>query len=132
VKPKNDLRARALEMRREGASINEIVAELGVAKSTASIWVRAIRLDPENQRDRQLVNVKRLHERRWGEHRAQKTAIRRLTTDEGFATVGELSDRELIMIGAAIYWCEGPSRSRGVNSRLSTSSTAIPTSSSST
>src|SRR5262249_15581547 len=107
VKPKHDLRARALELRREGASLNEIVAELGVAKSTASIWVRAIRLDPDNHRERQLVNVRRLHERRWGEHRAQKVAIRRLTTDEGFAIVGELSEREVILLGAAIYWCEG-------------------------
>lgn len=107
MKPKHDLRARALELRREGASLNEIVAELGIAKSTASTWVRAVRLDPANQRDRQLVNVKRLHDRRWGEHRARKVAIQRLTTAEGFATVGELTERELILLGAAIYWCEG-------------------------
>jgi hypothetical protein len=37
---KDDLRARARELRRQGLDYEEIVGQLGVAKSSVSLWVR--------------------------------------------------------------------------------------------
>lgn len=42
---KDELRARAVRLRREGWSVNDIAAELGVAKSTAWEWTKAPRTD---------------------------------------------------------------------------------------
>ena len=47
---KPHLRARARELRRRGASIRSIAAALGVSPSTASAWVRDIRLTEEQAR----------------------------------------------------------------------------------
>ncbi|MGH3324094.1 MAG: hypothetical protein ACRDOV_06655, partial [Streptomyces sp.] len=40
VQAKTELKARARELRRAGKTYDEIVAELGVAKSSVSLWVR--------------------------------------------------------------------------------------------
>ena len=39
---KDDIRARARELRRRGLAYNEIAAELGVSKSSISLWLRDI------------------------------------------------------------------------------------------
>lgn len=39
---KDDVRAAAVALRRAGASYNQIVAELGVSKSTCSLWLRDV------------------------------------------------------------------------------------------
>src|SRR4051794_32078929 len=50
---KDDLRERALEMRRQGWSVNDLAIHLGVAKSTAYLWVKHIPLDPDSARARE-------------------------------------------------------------------------------
>ncbi len=47
---KDDLRETAVAMRKEGRSYREIPAEVGVAKSTLSLWLRDVPLTEEQQR----------------------------------------------------------------------------------
>jgi hypothetical protein len=44
---KDELRARALELRGQGRSVNAIADELGVSKSTAYLWVRHLPFDKD-------------------------------------------------------------------------------------
>ncbi|WKU04089.1 helix-turn-helix domain-containing protein [Micromonospora sp. HUAS LYJ1] len=46
---RDDLRAAAVALRGEGRSVGDIAARLGVAKSTAYLWVRHLPLDPDEE-----------------------------------------------------------------------------------
>ena len=106
---KDSLRERAVELRGSGWSVPAISAELGVAKSTAYLWVREIPLDPTpgQQEERRLRHMERMREARWEPYRKKRDADRAATGERLGAWVGGLSDRELMLIGAVAYWCEG-------------------------
>jgi hypothetical protein len=44
---------------------------------------------------------------RWAEHRVERDTERAEILAASAAEVGQLSDRELLLVGAAIYWSEG-------------------------
>lgn len=101
---KDDLRARARELRRQGMTYNEIQAALGCSKSSVSLWVRDLprpepKCTPEEQRARMNAGLARL--------RADQDRERQATKQAAAAEIGELSDRELLIAGVALYWAEG-------------------------
>ncbi|MGC9539132.1 hypothetical protein [Streptomyces sp. UG1] len=101
---KDDLRERARELRRQGWTYNQIQAELGCSKSSVSLWVRDLptpepKCTPEEQRARMNAGLARL--------RATQDQERRATKLAAAEAVGELSDRELFIMGVALYWAEG-------------------------
>jgi hypothetical protein len=99
---KDDLREKARALRTQGLSYNEIVAELGVSKSSVSLWVRDI---PCPQRFRYVHNERRVEGlRRYHDARAVERAAE---TEAAAAEIGDLTDRELLIAGAIAYWCEG-------------------------
>ncbi|MEW9529009.1 helix-turn-helix domain-containing protein [Microbispora sp. NPDC049125] len=104
---KDDLRRRARELRAQGRTYAEIAAELGVSKSSISLWVRDLpregRLSPEEIRRRNDEGRRRY----WERERAEREAARRAVSDTAAAEIGRLSDREILMLGAVAYWCEG-------------------------
>jgi transposase len=106
---KDGLRMRALELRRAGWSVPRIAGELGVAKSTAYLWVREIPLDPTpaDAADRRKRRMEHMQETRWEPHRQARDAARAATGERMAAWVGELSEREVTLLGAVNYWCEG-------------------------
>jgi len=106
---KDELRGRAVELRRTGRSVPEIAAELGVARSTAYQWVRHLPLDadPSAEARRRRAQSQRMTEARWAPHRAARDAAVRDAHARAAERVGPLSARDLLIVGAAIYWCEG-------------------------
>jgi hypothetical protein len=99
---KDDLREKARELRTRGLSYNEIVAQLGVSKSSVSLWVRDI---PCPERFRYVHNERRLEGlRKYNEARSARHAAE---TETAAAEIGELTERELLIAGAIAYWCEG-------------------------
>ncbi|MER6311198.1 hypothetical protein [Streptomyces sp. NPDC001657] len=99
---KDDLRAKARELRKQGRTYNEIVAELGVAKSSVSLWVRDL---PKPKRSREAMH--RMSEARWAPYREARDRTIEETKAEAFNEIGKLSDRELFLIGVGLYWAEG-------------------------
>jgi hypothetical protein len=99
---KDDLREKARELRTQGLSCNEIVARLGVSKSSVSLWVRDLPC-PERFRyvhsERRQEGLRRYNEARTAGHIAE--------TEAAAAEIGNLTDRELLVAGAIAYWCEG-------------------------
>ena len=105
---KDDLRARAVDLRNAGYSVPGIARELGIARSTAWLWTKHIPLaddTPEAHRRRQ--HAKRMNDARWDRHRVERDEHRRLLDAEATARIGGLDERDLLILGAVMYWCEG-------------------------
>jgi predicted transcriptional regulator len=104
---KDDLRAKARDLREQGLDYEEIVAELGVSKSSVSLWVRDMprppRLSYEECRKRSAEGVQRY----WDSERPAREARREAISAAAASQIGQLNDREILIAGAIAYWCEG-------------------------
>lgn len=102
---KDDLRARARELRLQGLTYDQIQLELGCSKSSISLWVRDLPKPESRKRPigTDMVRAQRgrreAHERRTTEHEATRRAAA--------TEVGAVTERELFLIGVALYWAEG-------------------------
>ena len=99
---KDDLRDKARELRTQGLSYNEIVARLGVSKSSVSLWVRDV---PCPESFRYVHNERRAEGLR--KYNAARSARHGAETEAAAAELGKLTDREILIAGAIAYWCEG-------------------------
>ncbi|MFY1685304.1 helix-turn-helix domain-containing protein [Micromonospora sp. WMMD730] len=106
---RDELRAAAVALRGEGRSVGDIAARLGVAKSTAYLWVRHLPLDPDEEvaRERRRAHSKVMTDARWSAHQQARDAARAAAVADAAAWVGSMEHRELVMVGAALYWAEG-------------------------
>jgi hypothetical protein len=93
-------RAQARARRAEAGTLAEIAAELGVARSTVSLWVRDVAFVPR-PRNRGAPS-QRVHPQR-AARLAQIEELRAL----GIARIGELSRKEHLVAGVALYAGEG-------------------------
>jgi transposase len=104
---KDDLHAKARDLRARGCTYDEIAAELGVAKASVSLWVRDMprrgRISYEEFRKRNAAGVSKY----WQAETPRREAGRQAITDAAAAQIGDLSDREIVIAGAIAYWCEG-------------------------
>lgn len=104
---KDGLRAAARELRLQGYDYEEIAAQLGVAKSSVSLWVRDMpvppRLSYEECRKRSAEGSRRYWDAERKTREAQHASERAAAATE----IGELTDREILIAGALTYWCEG-------------------------
>lgn len=104
---KDDLRDAARALRARGYTYLEIVAELGVSKSSVSLWCRDLprvgRLSSEEIRKRNAAGVSAF----WAKESPRREARRQAISDRAAAEIGALTEREVIIAGAMAYWCEG-------------------------
>jgi hypothetical protein len=108
MKAPAELLEQALALRRAGGTAPEIAARLGIARSTAYRWTRHIPLaDTPQRRIRRQEHSRRMTDAQWGAHRADRDRAHAEQVAAVAAAVGELTDRDVTLIGAAIYWCEG-------------------------
>lgn len=92
-------REAACELRAAGWTVPEIAAKLGVARSSVSTWVRDVPLAADRPRRIRADRPNSLRDRKRAE-------VARLLED-GRRRVGELSPREFLVAGAALYAGEG-------------------------
>jgi hypothetical protein len=104
---KDDLRVKARDLREQGFDYNQIAAELGVSKSSVSLWVRDLPRPPglsyEECRKRNAEGVRRY----WAAERPVREAEREAARAAAAAQIGRLNDREVLIAGSIAYWCEG-------------------------
>ena len=104
---KDDLHARARELREQGLDYEEIAGTLGVSKSSVSLWVRDMprpaRLSYEETRKRCAEGARRY----WSVERPIREAKREAVRAAAAARIADLSQREILIAGAIAYWCEG-------------------------
>jgi hypothetical protein len=91
-------RERARGLRAESWTLAEIAAELGVARSSVSLWVRDVEFVPRARRmgPRQPSSLMVAKQREIEELRIA-----------GVAAIGQLTEREFLVTGAALYAGEG-------------------------
>ncbi|WP_392753316.1 hypothetical protein [Streptomyces sp. LN590] len=101
---KDELRERARELRRQGMTYDRIQVELGCSKSSISLWVRGLPKPEPHYTPTEhlalmnagLVDLRASREK-------ERAETKRLARD----AVGDLSDRELFLVGVTLYWAEG-------------------------
>lgn len=110
-------RTLARVLRKKGLSINAIVKQVGVSKSSVSVWVRDIVLP--------LSLLERLAKRSHSSSAIEKRRIARITNEKAKRDlvqqthaheIWDISKNELFLIGIALYWAEGAKRSQGIAS----------------
>lgn len=101
---KDDLRARARELRLQGWTYDRIEAELGCSRSSVSLWVRDL---PKPERRDPKEQARLAARKRWEHELAVRDEARQETKAAARREIGELADRELFMAGVALYWAEG-------------------------
>lgn len=99
---------RAIALREKGYSLNEIIKEVGVAKSSVSEWVRNVPLTPKAQK-RLLTKIK------LGQFNAAISKRRKV--DDAFKQHRRIAEEEILTkdldkshkktICSLLYWCEG-------------------------
>jgi DNA-binding CsgD family transcriptional regulator len=101
---KDDLRARARELRAQGMTYDQIQVELGCSKSSISLWVRDL---PKPERKRTREEASAIARKGWEATLRLREEERCRTKQEAADMVGALSDRELFLVGVGLYWAEG-------------------------
>jgi hypothetical protein len=101
---KDDRKAKARELRLKGWTYDQIQLELGCSRSSISLWVRDLprpepRYTPEERKALMQEGLARLRT-------AQNEELEQ-TRLGALREVGELTSRELFMVGIALYWAEG-------------------------
>ncbi len=100
----------AKRMREHGASLGEISKKLHITKSTLSLWCKdmvltesVIRKIKTKGRVKSLTGLLR-----YSELKRKERIIRNvLQKKEGATTIGNVSNRDILMIGLGLYWGEG-------------------------
>lgn len=100
-------RARARELRAQAWTLQQIADELGVAKSSVSLWVRDVDFEPRPRARARRRPPNALQRRKQAEIDEMLAA--------GRDRIGALSDRDLLIAGVALYAGEGSKRDGQVN-----------------
>jgi transcriptional regulator with XRE-family HTH domain len=90
---------RARDLRAESWTLQEIADELGVSRSSASVWVRDVVFDPKPRQRPIFRNPSSLH--------LQKLAEIEEMNEWGREQIGHLSDDAFLAAGTALYAGEG-------------------------
>ena len=100
-------RRTARELRAQSWTLGDIAEQLGVSKSTVSLWVRDVDFVPSPRRTARRRGPNVLQQRKAAE-------IAHLR-DLGVARLGSLDDQAFLAAGAALYAGEGAKRDGAVN-----------------
>lgn len=108
MNPKIKEKERALQLRKQGYSLNEISNTLSVSKSSASLWVRDVSLSPHAKA---VIAKKRIRARE------KAAATVKIRVDKSFSLARRRGDVIVAsavfnedasrVLCALIYWCEG-------------------------
>lgn len=109
------LRMKARDLRSRGMSVNAIAKDLGVSKGTVSLWSRDIILSVEQLeklRDSSLKGAELGRLKSALLQKQKRLKIIENSKEFGKEKLAELTDRELLIAGLALYWGEGSKKGR--------------------
>lgn len=101
---KDDVRAKARELRLQGMTYDQIQVELGCSKGAISLWVRDL---PKPERRRTREESSAIGRRGWEATLQRRDAERQAQKQRAMDGVGAMTDRELFLLGVGLYWAEG-------------------------
>lgn len=102
---KDSERLQARQLRADGLSLRQISEKLNVAKSSVSVWVADIPVPPIcGPGSAEIAQRGREY---WKTEMRRRDVAREQTKLSAAQEVGSLSDRDLLLVGAILYWAEG-------------------------
>lgn len=101
-------KTKALRLRQSGYSIKEIAAEVGVARSSVSLWVREIQLTEEQSsklaaKPFTSASVEKRRVTRLANEKEKRLKIIQQAKNE----ITTITNKDLWLIGVMLYWAEG-------------------------
>jgi hypothetical protein len=99
ARAKDEDREHARALRLEGKTYDQILKQVRASKASLSLWLRDLPY-PDVNRAAKAAHMHRVRAERIEEQR-------RRTKSEAFEQIGVLTERELMLVGAALYWSEG-------------------------
>lgn len=102
MKAKTEQREHARALRLQGKTYDEIVEELGVSKSSVSLWVRDL---PRPRRS--ADDLRRHMDMMRGVRSANLQRARDRNHEISKREMHPFTDRDLLIAGVALYWAEG-------------------------
>ena len=104
---KFDLKEKSRALRKQGYSFSEIVIKLNVSKSTLSSWCRDIVLTKSQviSLEKRAQIKKICNHQKIGLFKSQLIISEEKQKAKEF--IGKISNREICLIGTALYWAEG-------------------------
>lgn len=103
MKAKIEQRDRARALRLQGRTYDEIVGELGVSKSSVSLWVRDLPKPREQSPEEMARHMDMMRAVRDENIRQRVERNHRESAD----VFSRLTKRELLALGVGLYWAEG-------------------------
>lgn len=99
-------REKAVELRKRGFSYSEILKKVPVAKSTLSLWLKSVGLAKDQK---QRMTEKRIAGALRGAkaRKDQRIRITKEIKDKARREVKRIDEKDLWLIGIALYWAEG-------------------------
>lgn len=103
---KENLKNKAIKLRKDGKSYSEILKYIPVAKSTLSLWLRSVNL---SKRQKQNLTLKKLQAAWRGGEAKKRNRIERskIIIDQAKMEIGKITDRDAWIAGLMLYWAEG-------------------------
>jgi hypothetical protein len=103
---KDQEKKKAVSLRKEGYSYNEILKVVPVAKSTLSLWLREVGLSIRHKQrltEKKLVAARKggLAKRQW------RVRLEKSIKEKALQDITGISEYELLILGTALYWAEG-------------------------
>lgn len=97
---------RAIALSKEGKTYSEILTEIPVAKSTIGLWLQEVHLA---KKQKQQITEKKKAAALRGALARKTDRIRRakIIHESSKKEISKISNRELWLIGIALYWAEG-------------------------
>lgn len=114
---KSKERIQARKLRKQGFSVKTISRQLGVSRSSVSIWVRDVNLTPAQL---EILNQNSVDGRNKGRtiislmYRRRREKIHKESLKGAQQMLGELTNREFLIAGIALYWAEGNKKTHTV------------------
>ena len=109
----NTTKTEALALRKSGKSYNVISKKLAVAKGTLSYWFKDIR-ESELIKKKNIAKAKNQWANNLIKYNKERSTLARkrwtMLQDENRASIHKINDKELMLIGIALYWAEGYKR----------------------
>lgn len=107
---KPEKRRKARKLRREGKGIKQIAKMLNVSPASVHKWCQDITLTPLQRKllDQKVFDALQRGRKKATQIQKQKRLKKtRRLKNEGIKEIGNLSEREFFIAGAALYWAEG-------------------------
>lgn len=112
---KREEQKKAIDLRKQGFSFNEISAKVGVPKSSVSNWVKDIVISDVHKlklfaRSRSIESIEKRRQSRLANELTKRDMVSSLAKKD----IGSLGKQELFMIGVMLYFAEGGKSKRGL------------------